>query len=95
MGEDILNPEYKTSYKNRVIFSDGSWENAIGRYNATNGIMTYFGSEDYTNDEVISFNQEINNRINLSNLAITTNYFEYLEKSLNDNLSKEENSKSN
>ncbi len=82
IGEDILNPEYATSYKNRVIFADGSWETSIGSYNATTGKMTYFGDEQYTNDEIIAYNKEINNMIKMSNLAITSNYFEYLSDGL-------------
>ncbi len=82
IGEDILNPEYSSSYKNRVIFTDGSWENSIGSYDATNGKMTYFGDEKYTNEEIIAYNKEINNMIKMSNLAITSNYFEYLNDGL-------------
>ncbi len=82
IGEDILAPNYKTSYKNRVILADGSWENEVGRYDATNGIMTYFGEQDYTEEEVISYNREINDMIKMSNLAITTNYFKYLSDGL-------------
>lgn len=82
MGEDILDPYYKNSYKNRVILADGSWENGIGRYDATNGIMTYFEENDYTNEEIIAFNKEINDQIKMSNLAITTNYFKYLSDGL-------------
>ncbi len=82
MGEDILAPDYKNSYKNRVILADGSWETTIGRYDATNGIMTYYGKEDYTEEEVISYNKEINDKIKMSTLAITTNYFEYLQNGL-------------
>ena len=82
MGEDILAPDYQNSYKNRVIFADGSWETKIGRYDATNGIMTYYGEEDYTEEEVIAYNKEINNKIKMSNLSIETNYFEYLKNGL-------------
>ena len=82
MGNDLLSPTYKTSYKNRVIFADGSWETSKGRYNATNGIMTYYGVEDYQEEEIISYNKEINDMIKMSNLAITTNYFTYLKDGL-------------
>lgn len=85
MGEDILATNYKDSYKNRVIFADGSWENDKALYNATNGTITYFGSDVYTNEEIIKYNKEINNMIKMSNLAITTNYFAYLDKNLKEN----------
>lgn len=81
-GEDILSPSYSDSYKNRVILADGSWENALASYNATNGKITYFTDQTYTNEEIIFYNQEINNKIKMSNLAITTNYFNYLKEGL-------------
>lgn len=80
MGEDILSDDYLTSYKNRVVFTDGSWENEFGWYNATNGTVTYFKDKTYTTEEIITFNKEINDMIKMSNLAITTNYFNYLSK---------------
>lgn len=83
MGEDILAPDYKNSYKNRVVFADGSWENEIAYYNATTGKMNYFGDITYTNEEVMRYNKEISNMIKMSNLAITSNYFEYLSEGLN------------
>ncbi len=82
VGEDIFAPDYSTSYKNRVIFADGSWETSIGYYNATTGKMTYFGNQQYTNDEIIMYNKDINNKIKMSNLAITSNYFKYLSEGL-------------
>ena len=91
MGEDILNPNYQNSYKNRIIFADGSWKNDYALYDATNGSITYINYElsnqpndiYYQNDEIISYNQEINDMIKMSNLAITTNYFKYLNDNLN------------
>lgn len=82
MGEDILAPDYKESYKNRVVFADGSWENENAYYNATTGKITYFGDETYTNEEIVRYNKEISNMIKMSNLAITSNYFEYLSEGL-------------
>ncbi len=83
VGEDILSPDYINSYKNRVILADGSWENSKASYNATNGKITYFTDEVYDNQDIILYNQEINNMIKMSNLAITTNYFKYLSEGLN------------
>lgn len=90
MGEDILSPNYKTSYKNRVILADGSWETSSGRYDATNGVMTYFGEKTFTEEEIVSYNKEINDRIKMSNLAITTNYFKYLSDNLKNTNKKDE-----
>lgn len=82
IGEDVLNDEYINSSTNKVIFADGSWENNIAYYDATKGSITYFGDEKYTNEEIIAFNKEINNMIKMSNLAITSNYFTYLDEGL-------------
>lgn len=82
-GEDILSPKYINSYKNRVVLADGSWENSIAKYNATNGKITYFTDQTYSNEDIIEYNKEINNMIKMSNLAIKTNYFNYLCEGLN------------
>ncbi len=82
MGEDILSEEYQNSYKNRIVFTDGSWENKVGWYNATNGAITYFGEKQYSKEEIMHYNKEINDMIKMSNLAITTNYFNYLHEEL-------------
>ena len=82
VGEDILSNDYADSYKNRVVFADGSWENEIGYYNSTTGKINYFGEKQYTNEEIIKYNKEISNMIKMSNLAITSNYFKYLSEGL-------------
>lgn len=82
VGEDILASDYATSYKNRVIFADGSWENETAYYNATTGKINYFGDKTYTNEEIVLLNKEVSNMIKMSNLAITSNYFEYLSEGL-------------
>lgn len=82
VGEDILSGDYANSYKNRVVFADGSWENEIGYYNSTTGKINYFGEKQYTNEEIIKYNKEISNMIKMSNLAITSNYFKYLSEGL-------------
>lgn len=78
VGSDILSDDYE----NRVIFSDGSWQDDIAFYNATTGKITYYGDETYTSDYIIAVNKEISVRIKMSNTAITSNYFEYLYKGL-------------
>jgi len=75
-GQDILSP----SYENRIIFADGSWQDKLGFYNASNGKITYNEpNTTYDKDELKKINNEIKNRISMSNLAIKTNYFNYLE----------------
>lgn len=83
IGEDILSEAYINSYKNRVLFADGSWENEKAYYNATTGKISYFGEETYSNEDIVKYNKEISNMIKMSNLAITSNYFKYLNDGLN------------
>lgn len=74
-GHDILSKDYE----NRVIFSDGSWRDDVAFYDATSGKITFFSKNfTYSNDEIKSINNSIKNRITMSNLAIKTNYFNYL-----------------
>lgn len=74
-GHDLMSKDYE----NRVVFADGSWRDDVAFYNATTGNVTYFnGNVTYTNDELKSINSSVKNRISMSNLAIKTNYFNYL-----------------
>lgn len=77
-GEDL----FSKNYSNRVVFSDGAWKDEIAYYNASKGKITYKGEETYSKEEIQKINTEITNKIRMSNLAITTNYFDYLEKGL-------------
>lgn len=74
MGTDLLSE----SYEDQVIFADGSWQTPVGFYNSSTGRMSYFTDKQYTNEEIVSKNTEISNMIKYSNLAISTNYFDYL-----------------
>ena len=76
-GEDILS----STYENRVIFADGSWKDDIAFYNASTGRIFYEQSNvTYTTEEIKKINEDIDNRISMSNLAIKNNYFNYLEE---------------
>lgn len=76
-GKDLLS----NTYENRVIFADGSWKDEIAYYNATSGKITYVDkNKTYTTDEIKQINQNIRNRISMSNLAIKENYFNYLNE---------------
>ena len=76
-GEDILSEDYE----NRVIFADGSWKDEKAFYNSTTGKITYVDKNDtYTTEEIKQINKTINDKISMSNLAIKTNYFDYLAK---------------
>ena len=78
MGEDILSEDYS----GRVVFTNSSWMDDVAFYDALNSKITYLSGETYTTEEIKKINQTIYNKKEMSRLAITTNYFDYLEKAL-------------
>lgn len=87
-GQDL----FSSKYDNRVVFADGSWKDDIAYYNASTGKITYYEvNTTYTSEEIKKINETIKNKISMSNLAIKTNYFEYLEKTKNEYMAKEVN----
>lgn len=75
MGEDL----FSSNYESLAVFADGSWENETAYYDASNSKLTYKNEANTLEDEyVISLNQKINNKINMSALAIKKDYFNYL-----------------
>lgn len=73
-GHDLLDP----NHPNRVVFANGSWQDDIAFYNATVGKIIYAGDKTYTADEIRTINNQISDDIKMSNLAIQSNYFNYL-----------------
>ena len=74
-GKDLLSK----TYDGRVYFADGSWKDKKAFYSASTGKITYTDSNDtYTAEEIQNINKIIKNRIAMSNLAIKTDYFNYL-----------------
>lgn len=74
-GKDLLS----STYDGRVYFADGSWKDKIAFYSASTGKITYANNTDkYTSEEIKNINTVIKNRIAMSNLAIRTDYFNYL-----------------
>ena len=74
-GTDLLSK----TYDGRVYFADGSWKDSKAFYNASTGKIVYNNSNDtYTAEEIKKINTTIKNKISMSNLAIKTNYFNYL-----------------
>ena len=74
-GKDVLS----STYENRVIFADGSWKDEVAYYNASTGKIYYNQeSKKYTTQEIKAINDDIDNRISMSNLAIKKDYFNYL-----------------
>ncbi len=85
-GQDL----FSSKYDNRVVFADGSWIDDIAYYNASTGKITYFEvNTTYTSEEIKKINETIKNKISMSNLAIKTNYFEYLDKTKKEYMAKE------
>ena len=77
MGQDLLS----SSYENRVIFADGSWKDAKATYDAITGKITYVDiNNNYSNKQLQEINQNIKDKISMSNLAIKNNYFNYLKE---------------
>ena len=78
-GEDLFSPDFS----NRVVFADSSWEDNIARYDARSGLVTYLTNQRYSTAEIQKINQEINQKKQMSKLAITSNYFADLESKIN------------
>ena len=54
----------------------------VAIYNAANSSIDYLGEKIYTTEELQRINQDVMNKIRMSNLAISENYFNYLEEGL-------------
>ena len=80
LGEDLFSEDFS----DRVVFADSSWEDNIARYDAGSGTVTYFGDETYSTKELQAINTEIYQKKEMSKLAIMNNYFDYLEKKLDE-----------
>ncbi len=77
-GKDLFSPEYES----RAVFSDGSWKNEIAYYDASDGEITYFTAEVYTDEKLLYINTKIANDLQISALIIKYNYFNYLYPAL-------------
>ena len=80
VGTDLLSSDYVS----RAFFADGSWQDEKAFYDASTGKISYKVENDtYEAEEIVNINKEINEKIAMSNLAIKTNYFKYLDSKLN------------
>ena len=80
VGTDLFSPDYVS----RAYFADGSWQDDKAFYDGTTGKISYKSENDtYESDEIVKINSEIEDKIYMSNLAIKTNYFAYLDGKLN------------
>lgn len=80
MGSDLLSEDYES----RVVFADGSWKNEYAYYNASTSKMKYYGEEVYTSEEILAINNKVSLQISMSSAAIKNNYFNYLEKKIDE-----------
>ena len=81
-GDDLFSDDYI----NRAVFANGSWINDKAYYNGQTGRIEYFDNNDtYEENLIIEYNKDIRQRIKMSNLAINTNYFEYLGNKFKEN----------
>ena len=78
MGEDILNKDYQ----NMVIFANGSWKNDIAYYSASSNKIKYYTEKEYSEEEILAINEEVELKLSMSSAAIKNNYFSYLNKKL-------------
>lgn len=79
MGSDIFSKDYD----NRIVFSDGSWQDKKAFYDATTNKIDYVSKTDtYTDEEIKRINETIKNKYLISSLSIKTNYFNYLDTKL-------------
>lgn len=78
LGEDLFDEDYS----GRVVFADSSWEDEVARYDARSGLVTYLGEEKYTTSELQQINYDINQKKQMSKLAISTNYFADLKEKI-------------
>lgn len=79
MGNDM----FSKTYVNRIVFSDGSWQDKKAFYDATTSKVEFFSPTDtYTDEEIKNINESIRNKFLISNLSIKTNYFNYLNTKL-------------
>ena len=78
VGEDL----FSNNYQSITIFADSSWKNEIGFYDASNSNIEYYTNKTYSIDELIKINENVENKIKYSNLAIQHDYFNYLHQKL-------------
>lgn len=78
MGTDLLSEDYESI----VVFADGSWKNENVYYNAATGSVKYYKENSYTEEEIRNITNKVSLKIQMSNIAIKNNYFNYLETKL-------------
>ena len=80
MGNDIFSDK-----DGLVVFPDNSWQNKYGFYNSSLGAFIKTNDKKLSDEKIIEINKSVEEMRNMSNLAISSNYFDYLYKKLNKN----------
>ena len=81
MGEDLFSKDYS----NIAVFTDGSWQSKYAFYDASKSKINYISDEyKYSGKEILEINERINQKMSTSNMIITRNYFDYLEKEIDE-----------
>ena len=80
MGKDLLSDDYES----RVVFADGSWKNELAYYNSSTSNIKYYTEFEYTPEEIKDINALISAEIDMSSRAVKVNYFDYLNKKLDE-----------
>ena len=78
LGSDLLSKEYESI----AIFADSSWKNEVGYYSSSTNSMKYYTEKEYTDEEILAINEDIELKLKMSSAAIKNNYFSYLNKKL-------------
>lgn len=78
MGEDFFNKDYQ----DMVVFADGSWKNDIAYYSANTNKIKYYTENEYSEEEILAINAEIDIKLKMSSAVIKNNYFNYLNNKL-------------
>ena len=77
MGKDMNSDDFESM----VVFSDGSWKNEYVYYNASSNRVKKY-KDGYSDEDIARINNIISSKYKISNLAVTNNYFSYLNKNL-------------
>jgi len=79
LGDDVFSEDYKSL----AVFADGSWKNETAFYSASKNNINYFSSDEYSAEEIQAINNDIQQKIKISEKAIKNNYFNYLTNGIN------------
>ncbi len=81
VGSDLMADDYNSL----VVFADGSWKNEDAYYDASTGTIKYYTDKTYSNDLINEITTKVSLKVQMSNLAISTNYFAHLKEGLDKN----------